>query len=64
MYSVMSEDMDINAGVVVDGTATVAEVGRQIFDRILAVASGEQTVSEELEIGAEEFIPWHMGSVT
>jgi altronate hydrolase len=64
MYSVMSEDMDINAGVVVDGTATVAEVGRQIFDRILAVASGEQTVSEELEIGAEEFIPWHMGAVT
>jgi altronate hydrolase len=64
MYSVMSEDMDINAGVVVDGTATVAEVGRQIFDRILAVASGEQTVSEELEIGAEEFIPWHIGAVT
>jgi altronate hydrolase len=64
MYSVMSEDMDINAGVVVDGAATVAEVGRQIFDRILAVASGEQTVSEELEIGAEEFIPWHMGAVT
>ena len=64
MYSVMSEDMDINAGVVVDGTATVAEVGRQIFDRILAVASGEQTVSEELGIGAEEFIPWHMGAVT
>ncbi|PUB30281.1 altronate hydrolase [Promicromonospora sp. AC04] len=64
MYSVMSEDMDVNAGVIVDGTATVAEVGRQIFDRILAVASGEQTVSEELEIGAEEFIPWHMGAVT
>jgi altronate hydrolase len=64
MYSVMSEDMDINAGVVVDGTATVADVGGQIFDRILAVASGEQTVSEELEIGAEEFIPWHMGAVT
>lgn len=64
MYSVMSEDMDINAGVVVDGAATVADVGRQIFDRILAVASGEQTVSEELAIGAEEFIPWHMGAVT
>jgi len=64
MYSVMSEDMDVNAGAIVDGDATVAEVGRQIFDRILAVASGEQTVSEELEIGAEEFIPWHMGAVT
>ncbi|MFI6425410.1 UxaA family hydrolase [Promicromonospora sp. NPDC050880] len=64
MYSAMSQDMDINAGVVVDGTATVAEVGRQIFDRVLAVASGEQTVSEELEIGAEEFIPWHIGAVT
>ena len=60
----MSDDMDINAGMILDGAATVAEVGRQIFDQILAVASGEQTVSEELEIGAEEFIPWHLGAVT
>lgn len=60
----MPEDMDIDAGRIVDGTATVEEVGREIFDRILAVASGEKTASEELDVGQEEFIPWHLGAVT
>ncbi|MBE1878692.1 UxaA family hydrolase [Myceligenerans pegani] len=64
MYSAMAEDMDVNAGVVVDGTASLEDVGREILDLILAVASGERTVSEDLEIGAEEFIPWHVGAVT
>ncbi|GAB3165944.1 hypothetical protein GCM10027059_24300 [Myceligenerans halotolerans] len=64
MYSVMAEDMDVNAGVIVDGTASLEDVGREIFELILAVASGERTVSEDLEIGAEEFIPWHVGAVT
>ena len=64
MYDRMREDMDINAGRIVDGTASLAEVGQEIFDSILAVASGTMTVSEELEIGGEEFIPWHVGAVT
>lgn len=64
MYDRMSEDMDVNAGRIVDGTATLEEVGEEILAKILAVASGEQTVSEELGIGAEEFIPWHLGAVT
>jgi len=69
MYRVMSEDMDLDAGRIVEGTATLEEVGREIFDAILRVASGERTVSEDLliegqTIGAEEFIPWHVGAVT
>ncbi|AEG43307.1 UxaA family hydrolase [Isoptericola variabilis] len=64
MYDRMAEDMDLNAGRIVDGTATVDDVGAEILAKILAVASGEKTVSEELEIGAEEFIPWHVGAVT
>ncbi|GAA1976025.1 altronate dehydratase family protein [Isoptericola halotolerans] len=64
MYDRMSEDMDLNAGTIVDGTATLDEVGAEILAKILAVASGEQSVSEELGIGAEEFIPWHLGAVT
>ncbi|QAY71909.1 altronate dehydratase [Xylanimonas protaetiae] len=69
MYSVMSEDMDVNAGRIVDGTATLEQVGREIFDLILDVASGRRPVSEELQIagltiGTEEFIPWHVGAVT
>jgi altronate hydrolase len=64
MYERMSEDMDINAGRIVDGTATLDAVAREIYERIVAVASGEQTVSEEMDIGQEEFIPWQLGAVT
>lgn len=64
MYQRMAEDMDLNAGRIVDGTASLEEVGREIYEMILAVASGAQTVSEELDIGQEEFIPWHVGAVT
>ena len=41
----MIDDMDINAGVILEGTP-VEEVGRQIFEEILAVASGKKTKSE------------------
>ena len=64
MFERMSEDMDINCGRVVDGTAGLGEVGEEIFERIIAVASGEQTVSEGLDIGQEEFVPWQLGTVT
>lgn len=64
MYDRMHEDMDLNAGRVLDGSATVDQVGDEIFEAILDVASGEQTVSEELDLGADEFIPWQLGAVT
>ena len=64
MYQRMAEDMDLNCGRIVDGTATLTQVGDEIFERIIAVASGERTVSEELDIGQEEFIPWQLGTVT
>ena len=40
------------------------QVGDEIFERIIAVASGEETVSEGLDIGQEEFVPWQLGTVT
>jgi altronate hydrolase len=64
MYLRMAEDMDLNAGRVVDGTATLDEVGDEIFDAILAVASGRRTVSEEMDLGQDEFLPWQLGAVT
>ena len=64
MYERMAEDMDLNCGRIVDGTASLRDVGDEIFERIIAVASGERTVSEELDLGQEEFIPWHIGTVT
>ncbi|MFF5356523.1 UxaA family hydrolase [Saccharopolyspora hirsuta] len=63
LYERMSDDMDINCGVIADGELTVAEMGEQIFEHILRVASGEQTKSEELGYGEEEFVPWHLSTV-
>jgi altronate hydrolase len=62
-YAAMAEDMDINCGVIADGQAGVAEVGRKIFDLVLAVASGRATASELLGFGDEEFTPWQLGAV-
>lgn len=60
----MPEDIDINAGTIVDGTESVTEVGQRIFETILAVASGTRTASEEFDIGQDEFVPWQLGAVT
>jgi altronate hydrolase len=62
MYEKMIDDMDINAGEVLAGKP-VEEVGREIFEHILRVASGEQTKSEQQGIGEEEFCPWIIGPV-
>jgi altronate hydrolase len=61
MYTHMIDDMDVNAGTVVDGTETLEQVGRRIFEKIVAVAGGEKTKSELAGIGDEEFAPWILG---
>jgi altronate hydrolase len=62
-YRRMTEDMDVNCGEIADGTATVAEMGRRVFDLVLATASGRRTASELLGYGEEEFVPWQLGAV-
>lgn len=62
MYERMQGDMDLNAGEILTGRG-VAEVGREIFEEILAVASGKKTKSEQLGVGDEEFVPWVVGPV-
>lgn len=61
LFTHMIEDMDINAGTILDGTETVEQVGRRIFEKIIAVASGEKTKSELAGVGDDEFAPWHLG---
>jgi len=61
LYDWMKEDMDLNAGTILDGTETVEQVGMRIFDTIIAVASGEKTKSELAGMGDEEFAPWQLG---
>jgi len=53
-YHRLAEDMDINAGAVLEGTTTLAEVGQSMYDQIIATAAGQPTASEEL--GHQEFI--------
>jgi len=60
LYHHMEGDMDINAGVILEGTP-VETVGQQIFEEILAVASGKKTKSEINGVGEEEFAPWSIG---
>ncbi len=61
MYTRLTEDMDINCGEILDGTATLSEMGRKIFDLMLRTASGERSKSELLGLGDHEFVPWNIG---
>lgn len=61
VFEHMRPDMDLNAGTILDGTETVQQVGRRIFELILAVASGQRTQSELAGLGDEEFAPWILG---
>jgi altronate hydrolase len=53
-YKRMSDDMDVNAGKILRLEATVDEVGNEIYDKVLEVASGEPSCSEAL--GHQEFV--------
>lgn len=61
VFCSMRENMDVNAGSILDATATVEAVGSEIFDFMLEVASGRRTASEQL--GHAEFVPWRIGPV-
>ncbi len=63
LYERMGDDMDFNCGTVLDGGATVSELGDVLFEEILAMASGRRTKSEEFGFGDEEFAPWQLGAV-
>ncbi|CAD6517779.1 UxaA family hydrolase [Paraburkholderia sabiae] len=53
-YRNLSGDMDVDAGRILEGRATLDEVGREVFDLTLAVAQGAASKSESL--GHQEFI--------
>ncbi len=63
MFDRMDEDMDINCGVVVDAGKSIQDVGVGIFNRLLEVASGDPTKSEQFGFGDDEFVPWQIGAV-
>jgi altronate hydrolase len=63
LWTRQEEDIDLNCGEIVDGDATVAEVGQRLFEMMLATASGTKTKSEIHGYGQNEFVPWYVGAV-
>ena len=62
MATRMAGDMDIDAGRILSEGMDVPTMGREIYDHILATASGAVTKSEELGLGDFEFVPWQIGA--
>jgi altronate hydrolase len=60
MFERMIEDMDFNAGRILDGEQ-MQDLAQELLDLTIAVASGEPSKSEALGIGEAEFAPWHLG---
>jgi altronate hydrolase len=63
LFARMPDDMDIDCGTIATGDATIQSKGQEIFDAILAAASGLPTKSETLGFGRAEFVPWVIGAV-
>jgi altronate hydrolase len=58
----MGDDMDVNCGDLITGTA-MPVISQRIFDAIIRHASGEKVRSEVLGYGNDEFLPWQVGAV-
>ena len=63
LWNKQEEDIDLNAGTIVDGSASVADVGEALFRLMLDTCSGTKTKSEVHGYGQNEFIPWYLGAV-
>ena len=59
-----SDDMDINCGEVLDGTATIEDMGARMFQLMLDTASGQRSRSETHGYGQNEFVPWQLSVIT
>ena len=58
----LDEDIDFDAGPIARQEATTEELGAELFELILATASGQPSASESLGFGDLEFIPWQIGA--
>jgi len=59
----MSGDLDLSAGDVLDGTATITDVGTQVFEHIRRVASGEILAKAEIH-KHREFQVWTKSAIS
>ena len=61
VFERMSNDLDLSAGGVIDGTETIDEVGQRVFKHVVEVASGLQAKAEvhkhrEFQFWAEQTV--------
>ena len=59
IYRRMAENIDINAGDILDGKESIESIGERIFNEIIGVASGKLTKAEML--GHHEFAIHSLG---
>jgi altronate hydrolase len=64
LWQRQEEDIDLNCGSILDGERTVDELGEEIFQLMLATASGQASKSEIHGYGQNEFVPWQIGAIT
>jgi altronate hydrolase len=62
LYKRMTGDVDFDAGSACTRELQL-ERGAELFEAIVAMASGEPSKSESLGFGAEEIAPWKVGAV-
>lgn len=63
LFRQMPDDMDLDAGDIVEKGTSLSQKGQEIYELIVDVASGQKTCSEGLGYGTQEFIPWLQGPV-
>jgi altronate dehydratase len=63
MFARMDEDMDLDCGDILTRGVSIVDKGAELFDLVIATASGARTRSEDLGFGGAEFVPWLIGAV-
>ena len=63
VFDRMPDDIDLNAGSIIDGTETIPEVGQRIFERVIEVAGGTALAHAEVH-KHREFQIWAEQSVS
>jgi altronate hydrolase len=56
----MPDIIDLDAGPIISGEASIEEIGEQLLELIVSVASGE-TTAKAVGLGQDDFIPWKRG---
>jgi altronate hydrolase len=63
LWQRQSDDMDLNCGEVLEGSATIEQLGAVLFKMLLDVASGTRSRSERHGYGQNEFVPWQISAI-